>query len=131
MHALRREPRRDPTSLCSVPGPLRQKTTIVLYRVHTRCAHEFPGTHVYAEQSITSDRTYASGTMAPGLKTSQWTTGNRSIPGRCFRDMGLTLKIGWTQLPNLRQLIALAADVSDVSILKQETEHRRRDVEVV
>jgi hypothetical protein len=118
MHALRREPRRDPTSLCSVPSPLTQQTAIVLHRVHTRCAHEFPGTHVYAEQSITSDRVCASGRMAPGSKTSQWITGNRSIPGLCFRDMELTLKTGWIQPPNFRRLIALAADVSDVSIIE-------------
>lgn len=85
---------------------------------HTRWANEFPGTHVYAEQSVTSDRIYAFGRMAPGSKTSQWITGNRSIPGRRFRDMELTLKTGRIQPPNFRRLIALAADVSDVRIIE-------------
>ena len=118
MHALRREPRRDPTSYCSAPAPLTQQTAIVLHRAHKRCAHVFSGTHVYSEQSITSDRIYASCRMAPGSKTSQWITGNRSIPGRRFRDMELTLKTGWIQPPNLRRLIALAAGVPDVSIIE-------------
>jgi hypothetical protein len=73
---------------------LTQQTAFVLYRVYTRYAHEFPGTHVYAEQSITSDRVYASGRMAPRLKTSQWITGNKSIPGRYYHDMELTLYAG-------------------------------------
>jgi hypothetical protein len=97
---------------------LTQQTTIVFLSCHTRWANEFPGTHVYAEQRITSDRIDAYGRMAPGSKTSQWITGNRSIPGRRFRDMELTLKTGWIQPPNLRRLIALAAGVPDVSIIE-------------